>query len=150
MIQPIEKRMRNVENYISHQEFLKFIFDTQNSNLSSSSDHRESAQRERERETDSSSRRTDRVSITNGVRAKLRETMSEEDLKRKYFLVTGEEPCNEDMENMISGGSGESELLDDIEANVANARRFVSEGTNTLFYANQMMKKQPFIRFFFI
>ncbi|CAH8303680.1 unnamed protein product [Eruca vesicaria subsp. sativa] len=57
-----------------------------------------------------------RVSITNGVRAKLRETMSEfhrlrerifaeyrEDLKRKYFLATGEEPSNEDMDKMISG-----------------------------------------------
>ncbi|ESQ50626.1 hypothetical protein EUTSA_v10022793mg [Eutrema salsugineum] len=144
-----------------------------------------------------------RVSLTNGVRAKLRETMSEfhrlreriyagyrEDLKRKYFLATGEEPSNEDMEKMISGGSGESgfvktfevkpemdlktkerheavndikrslnrlhqvfldmavlvetqgDRIDDIEANVANAGSFVSGGTNSLFYANQMKKKR--------
>ena len=58
-----------------------------------------------------------RVAITNGVRAKLRETMGEfhrlremifadyrEDLKRKYFLAIGEEPSDEDVEKMISGG----------------------------------------------
>ncbi|CAG7900644.1 hypothetical protein BRARA_G00197 [Brassica rapa] len=139
-----------------------------------------------------------RVSITNGVRAKLRETMSEfhrlrerifaeyrEDLKRKYFLATGEEPSNEDMEKMISGDGlvktfevkpemdlktkerheavndikrslnrlhqvfldmavlveTQGDRVDDIEANVAAAGSFVSGGTNSLFYANQMKKK---------
>ncbi|CAN6813247.1 unnamed protein product [Brassica oleracea] len=138
-----------------------------------------------------------RVAITNGVRAKLRETMGEfhrlremvfadyrEDLKRKYFLATGDEPSNEDVEKMISGGlvktfevKAEMDLemkerheavneikrslnrlhqvfldmavlvetqgdgVDDIEANVAVAGSFVSGGTNSLFYANQMKKK---------
>ncbi|EOA31097.1 hypothetical protein CARUB_v10014250mg [Capsella rubella] len=143
-----------------------------------------------------------RTSITNGVRAKLRDTMSEfhrlrerifadyrEDLKRKYFLATGEEPSNEDMEKMISGsrtGPGlvktfevkpemdlktqerheavndikrslnrlhqvfldmavlvetQGDRIDDIEANVANAGSYVSGGTNSLYYANQMKKK---------
>ncbi|KAF8100144.1 hypothetical protein N665_0230s0028 [Sinapis alba] len=139
-----------------------------------------------------------RVSITNGVRAKLRETMNEfhrlrerifaeyrEDLKRKYFLATGEEPSNEDMEKMISGDGlvktfevkpemdlktkerheavndikrslnrlhqvfldmavlveTQGDRVDDIEANVAVAGSFVSGGTNSLFYANQMKKK---------
>lgn len=140
-----------------------------------------------------------RVSITNGVRSKLRETMSEfhrlrerifadyrEDLKRKYFLATGEEPSNEVMEKMISGSQDlvktfevkpemdlktkerheavndikrslnrlhqvfldmavlvetQGDRIDDIEANVANAGSFVSGGTNSLFYANQMKKK---------
>ncbi|CAN6807474.1 unnamed protein product [Brassica oleracea] len=55
-----------------------------------------------------------RVSITNGVRVKLRETMSEfhrfrERIFAEYiedgstFLATGEDPSNEDMEKMISG-----------------------------------------------
>ncbi|XP_019096546.1 PREDICTED: syntaxin-112-like [Camelina sativa] len=143
-----------------------------------------------------------RTSITNGVRAKLRDTMSEfhrlrekifadyrEDLKRKYFLATGEEPSNEDMEKMISGSGSGSDLvktfevrpemdlktkerheavndikrslnrlhqvfldmavlvetqgdrIDDIEANVANAGSYVSGGTNSLYYANQIKKK---------
>ncbi|KAJ0254287.1 Syntaxin-112 [Hirschfeldia incana] len=139
-----------------------------------------------------------RVSITNGVRARLRETMSEfhrlrerifaeyrEDLKRKYFLATGEEPSDEDMEKMISGDGlvktfevkpemdlktkerheavndikrslnrlhqvfldmavlveTQGDRVDDIEANVATAGSFVSGGTNSLFYANQMKKK---------
>ncbi|KAG2323402.1 hypothetical protein Bca52824_016615 [Brassica carinata] len=139
-----------------------------------------------------------RVAITNGVRAKLRETMSEfhrlrerifaeyrEDLKRKYFLATGEEPSDEDMEKMISGDGlvktfevklemdlktkerheavndikrslnrlhqvfldmavlveTQGNRVDDIEANVAVAGSFVSGGTNSLFYANQMKKK---------
>ncbi|CAN7024320.1 unnamed protein product [Brassica rapa subsp. trilocularis] len=138
-----------------------------------------------------------RVAITNGVRAKLRETMGEfhrlremifadyrEDLKRKYFLAIGEEPSDEDVEKMISGGlvktfevKAEMDLemkerheavneikrslnrlhqvfldmavlvetqgdgVDDIEANVAVAGSFVSGGTNSLFYANQMKKK---------
>ncbi|KAF3543869.1 hypothetical protein DY000_02005560 [Brassica cretica] len=138
-----------------------------------------------------------RVSITNGVSAKLRETMGEfhrlremifadyrEDLKRKYFLATGDEPSNEDVEKMISGElvktfevKAEMDLemkerheavneikrslnrlhqvfldmavlvetqgdgVDDIEANVAVAGSFVSGGTNSLFYANQMKKK---------
>ncbi|KAG2298329.1 hypothetical protein Bca4012_009532 [Brassica carinata] len=140
-----------------------------------------------------------RVSVTNGVRAKLRETMGEfhrlrerifaeyrEDLKRKYFLATGEEPSNEDLEKMISGEGfvkttfevrpemglemkerheavndirrslnrlhqvfldmavlveTQGEGIDHIESNVATAGSFVSGGTNSLFYANQMKKK---------
>ncbi|CAN6821359.1 unnamed protein product [Brassica oleracea] len=138
-----------------------------------------------------------RVAITNGVRAKLRETMGEfhrlremifadyrEDLKRKYFLATGDEPSDEDVEKMISGGlvktfvvkpemdlemkerheavneikrslnrlhqvfldmavlvETQGDGVDDIEANVAVAGSFVSGGTNSLFYANQMKKK---------
>ncbi|CAN8271186.1 unnamed protein product [Cochlearia groenlandica] len=142
-----------------------------------------------------------RVSITNGLRSKLRDTMSEfhrlrerifadyrEDLKRKYFLATGEEPSNQDMEKMIVSGESccvavktlateidtmktkerheavndvrrslnrlhqvfldmavlvetQGDKIDDIEANVANASSFVSGGTNGLFYANQMKKK---------
>ncbi|CAN8257709.1 unnamed protein product [Cochlearia groenlandica] len=58
-----------------------------------------------------------RVSVTNGLKAKLRDTMSEfrrlreriyeeyrEDLKRKYFLATGEEASNEDIEKMMMSG----------------------------------------------
>ncbi|CAH8391694.1 unnamed protein product [Eruca vesicaria subsp. sativa] len=139
-----------------------------------------------------------RVAITNGVRAKLRETMGEfhrlrerifadyrEDLKSKYFLATGEEPSDEDMEKMVSGEGlvktfevkaemdletkerheavndikrslnrlhqvfldmavlveTQGDRVDDIEANVAVAGSFVSGGTNSLFYANQMRKK---------
>lgn len=142
-----------------------------------------------------------RVSTTNGVRSKLRETMVEfhrlrerifadyrEELKRKYFLATGEEASDEVMEKMISGSCGDlyvktfevkpemdlktkerheavneikrslnrlhqvfldmavlveaqGDRVDDIEANVANVGSFVSGGTNSLFYANQMKKK---------
>ncbi|KAJ0241947.1 Syntaxin [Hirschfeldia incana] len=132
-----------------------------------------------------------RVSVTNGVRAKLRETMSEfrrlremifadyrEDLKRKYFLATGEEPSSEDVEkfglfevkpemdletkerheavndikrsldrlhqvflDMAVLVETQGDGVDDIEANVAVAGSFVSGGTNSLFYANQMKKE---------
>ncbi|GLU13744.1 hypothetical protein SLE2022_303590 [Rubroshorea leprosula] len=57
-----------------------------------------------------------RVSITNGLRAKLREIMndfqslrekilseSKEELKRKYYIATGEEPTEEVVEKIISG-----------------------------------------------
>ncbi|XP_018492249.1 syntaxin-112-like [Raphanus sativus] len=132
-----------------------------------------------------------RVSVTNGVRAKLREAMGEfhrlremifadyrEDLKRKYFLATGEEPSSEDVEkfglfevkpemdletkerheavndikrsldrlhqvflDMAALVETQGDGVDDIEANVAVAGSFVSGGTNSLLYANQMKKK---------
>ncbi|CAN0861744.1 SYP112 [Linum grandiflorum] len=57
-----------------------------------------------------------RVSVTNGLRAKFREAMNEflflrekilsdyrNDLKRKYFVATGEEANEETIENMVSG-----------------------------------------------
>jgi len=60
-----------------------------------------------------------RISVTNGSRVKLREIMNEfqilrqkilsdykNDLKRRYYTATGEEPSEEEIENMISGGGG--------------------------------------------
>ncbi|XP_010531042.1 PREDICTED: syntaxin-112 [Tarenaya hassleriana] len=140
-----------------------------------------------------------RTSITNGLRVKLRDMMNDfrslrerifadykEDLKRKYFLATGEEPSNEAIDRMISGSGSvrtfevnpemdpktkerheavndikrslnrlhqvildmavlvetQGDKIDDIEANVAKAGSFMSGGTNSLFYANQMMNRK--------
>lgn len=60
-----------------------------------------------------------RISVTNGSKVKLREIMNEfhilrqkilsdykNDLKRRYYTATGEEPSEEEIENMISGGGG--------------------------------------------
>jgi len=57
-----------------------------------------------------------RISVTNGSRVKLREIMQilrqkilsdyKNDLKRRYYTATGEEPSEEEIENMISGGGG--------------------------------------------
>ncbi|KAK6924381.1 Syntaxin, N-terminal domain [Dillenia turbinata] len=57
-----------------------------------------------------------RISVTNGLRVKLREMMSDfhslrqrilsghkEDLKRRYFMATGNEPTEEVMSKMVSG-----------------------------------------------
>ncbi|KAJ4822932.1 hypothetical protein Tsubulata_000283 [Turnera subulata] len=139
-----------------------------------------------------------RVSVTHGMKVKLREIMNEfqilrekilsdykNDLKRRYYTMTGEEPTDELMEKMISGSVGvqmfagqagldfknrerheavidlqrslrklhqvfldmavlvetQGEKIDDIVENVANARSFVSGGTNNLYYANQMKSK---------
>ncbi|KAJ6378819.1 hypothetical protein OIU78_028942 [Salix suchowensis] len=140
-----------------------------------------------------------RVSVTNGLRVKLREIMNEfqilrekilsdykDDLKRRYYTAAGEEPSAEVIERMVSGGEGvqmfegkgamdlrskekheavmdvqrslkklhqvfldmavlietQGEKMDDIEENVAKAGNFVSGGTNSLYYANQMKKKR--------
>lgn len=58
-----------------------------------------------------------RISVTNGLRAKLREMMNEfqflrekilsdykGDLIRRYYTATGDEPSEEDIEKIISGG----------------------------------------------
>ncbi|XP_020216095.1 syntaxin-112 isoform X1 [Cajanus cajan] len=57
-----------------------------------------------------------RMSVTNGLRVKLRDMMNDfqslrdkilsdhkEDLKRRYYTATGEVPSEEDMEKMVSG-----------------------------------------------
>lgn len=136
-----------------------------------------------------------RIPVTNGSRVKLRKVMNEfqilrqkilsdykNDLKRRYYTATGEEPGEEE----ISGGGGvqmfegkgvvdlknkerhevvmdiqrslkrlhqvfldmavlietQGEKMDDIEENVTNAGNFLSGGTNSLYYANQMKKKR--------
>ncbi|KAJ7944263.1 putative Syntaxin [Quillaja saponaria] len=138
-----------------------------------------------------------RVSITNGLRLKLKDLMNEfqslrekillyhkKDLKRRYYTATGEVPNEEVIDKMITGGlkvelfagktesdmedkakheavmdiqrslnklhqvfldmavlvDTQGEKMDDIEENVANAGNFVSGGTNSLYYANQMKK----------
>ncbi|XWS42079.1 hypothetical protein CRYUN_Cryun17cG0138100 [Craigia yunnanensis] len=139
-----------------------------------------------------------RISITNGLRVKLREMMNDfqalrenilldhkEDLKRRYYNATGELPSEDVLEKVISGSGkvqlfaekvemdlrsnerhetvmdiqrslqklhqvfldmavlveAQGEKMDDIEENVANAGNFISGGTNSLYYANQMKKK---------
>ncbi|WVZ12855.1 hypothetical protein V8G54_017385 [Vigna mungo] len=139
-----------------------------------------------------------RISVTNGLRVKLRAMMNDfqslrdqilsdhkEDLKRRYYTATGEVPTEEVMEKMVSGslkveflaGKTDAELdtqvrheavmdiqrslnklhqvfldmavlvetqgerVDNIEDNVANAGNFIHGGTNSLYYANQMKKK---------
>ncbi|CAL1360847.1 unnamed protein product [Linum trigynum] len=65
-----------------------------------------------------------RVSVTNGLRVKFRETMNEflflrekilsdykKDLRRKYFVATGEEPSDEAMEKITSGSGGVELML---------------------------------------
>ncbi|KAM7529697.1 hypothetical protein LguiB_033107 [Lonicera macranthoides] len=142
-----------------------------------------------------------RNSLTNGLRMKLRDIMNDfqslrekiiidhkENLKRRYYNQTGENPSYELIEKMAFGKvemfEGEKyqkksevnlenkerheammdiqrslnklhqvfldmailvetqgEEIDDIEQNVANAKKFMSGGTNSLFYAKQMKKK---------
>uniref|UniRef100_A0A2P2MW67 Syntaxin-112 n=1 Tax=Rhizophora mucronata TaxID=61149 RepID=A0A2P2MW67_RHIMU len=143
-----------------------------------------------------------RVSVTNGLRAKLREIMNEfpflrekilsdykDDLKRRYYTATGEEPSEEVIDKMVSGSEGvqmfhgktdvawkskekhdavmdiqrslkrlhqvfldmavlvetQGEKIDDIEENVVNAGSFISGGTNSLYYANQMKKRKTWV-----
>ncbi|XP_024020621.1 syntaxin-112 isoform X1 [Morus notabilis] len=143
-----------------------------------------------------------RVSITNGLRAKLREMMRsfqslrekivadhKEDLRRKYYCATGELPSEEAVEKMAAGamkveffeGKTEAEMgnkarhenvldiqrsldklhqvfldmavlveaqgekIDNIEENVMNAGDFINGGTNSLYYANQMKKKNKWV-----
>ncbi|KAK8471781.1 hypothetical protein PHAVU_002G032100 [Phaseolus vulgaris] len=139
-----------------------------------------------------------RISVTNGLRVRLRAMMNDfqslrdqilsdhkEDLKRRYYTATGEVPSEEVMEKMVSGslkveflaGKTDAELdtqvrheavmdiqrslnklhqvfldmavlvetqgesVDNIEENVANAGNFIHGGTNSLYYASQMKKK---------
>ena len=139
-----------------------------------------------------------RMSVTNGLRVKLRDMMNEfqslrdkiisdhkEDLKRRYYTATGEVPSEEVMEKMISGSlkveflagktdadmgtqvrheavmdiqrslnklhqvfldmailvETQGEKVDNIEDNVASAGNFIHGGTNSLYYANQMKKR---------
>ncbi|KAI4314832.1 hypothetical protein L6164_027700 [Bauhinia variegata] len=139
-----------------------------------------------------------RISVTNGLRVKLRDMMNDfqslrdkilfdhkEDLKRRYYSATGEIPSEEMMDKMISGslkvesfaGKTEADMdtqlrheavrdiqrslnklrqvfldmavlvetqgekIDDIEENVANACNFIHGGTNSLYYAEQMKKR---------
>ncbi|XVF62054.1 hypothetical protein PTKIN_Ptkin08bG0186400 [Pterospermum kingtungense] len=143
-----------------------------------------------------------RISITNGLRAKLRGMMNDfqalrekilsdhkEDLKRRYYNATGELPSEDVHEKVVSGGGkvqlfeeklemdsrckerheavidiqrslerlhqvfldmavlveAQGEKMDDIEENVANAGNFISGGTNSLYYANQMKKKKAWV-----
>lgn len=143
-----------------------------------------------------------RISVTNGLRVKLREMMNnfqslrdkivedhKEDLRRKYYCTTGELPSEEVIEKMVSGamkvemfeGKTEGDMenkvrhetvidiqrslnklhqvfldmavmveiqgenMDDIEANVVNAGNFINGGTNSLYYANQMKKKNRWL-----
>ncbi|KAJ1408867.1 Target SNARE coiled-coil-like proteiny domain [Sesbania bispinosa] len=139
-----------------------------------------------------------RLSVTNGLRVKLRDMMNDfqslrnkivsdhkEDLKRRYYTVTGEVPSDDVMEKMISGslkveflaGKTEADMgtqvrheavmdiqrslnklhqvfldmailvetqgenIDNIEDNVANAGHYIHGGTNSLYYASQMKKR---------
>ncbi|XWS45439.1 hypothetical protein CRYUN_Cryun15aG0136900 [Craigia yunnanensis] len=143
-----------------------------------------------------------RMSITNGLRVKLREMMNDfqalrekilsdykEDLKRRYYNATGELPSEDMLEKVVSGGEkvqlfsekvemdlrnkerheavmdiqrslqrlhqvflgmavlveAQGEKMDDIEENVTNAGNFISGGTNSLYYGNQMMKKKAWL-----
>ncbi|XVF15781.1 hypothetical protein REPUB_Repub09cG0186100 [Reevesia pubescens] len=143
-----------------------------------------------------------RMSITNGLKVKLREMMNDfqalrekilsdqkEDLKRRYYNATGELPSEDVLEKVVSGGEkvqlfaekvetdlrsrerheavmdiqrslqrlhqvfldmallveAQGENVDDIEENVANASNFISGGTNSLYYANQMKKKKAWV-----
>ncbi|KAK2657172.1 hypothetical protein Ddye_010224 [Dipteronia dyeriana] len=147
-----------------------------------------------------------RISVTNGLRVKLRDLMNEfqslrekiwsdykEDLKRRYYNATGEEPSEEMIEKVISGGGKvetfdgktdnnmdfvgskerheavmdiqrsltklhqvfldmavlvetQGEKIDDIEENVVSAGDYISGGTNSLYYANQMKnQKKPWV-----
>ncbi|KAK0605633.1 hypothetical protein LWI29_029120 [Acer saccharum] len=141
-----------------------------------------------------------RISVTNGLRVKLRDLMNDfqslrekiwsdykKDLKRRYYNATGEEPSEEVIEKMISGGGKvqtfddmdlgsrerheavmdiqrsltklhqvfldmavlvetQGEKIDDIEENVVSAGDYISGGTNSLYYANQMKnKKKPWV-----
>ncbi|KAL5754622.1 hypothetical protein ACOSP7_022842 [Xanthoceras sorbifolium] len=142
-----------------------------------------------------------RISVTNGLRVKLRELMNDfqslrekilsdykEELKRRYYNATGEEPREEVIEKVISRGGEiqtfewktdnnmdlgskerheavmdiqrsltklhqvfldmavlvetQGEKMDDIEENVVSAGDYISGGTNSLYYANQMKKKK--------
>ncbi|KAK2372918.1 syntaxin-related protein KNOLLE [Trifolium repens] len=139
-----------------------------------------------------------RVSVTNGLKVKLRDMMNDfqslrdkilldhkEDLKRRYYTVTGEVPSDEVMDKMISGSlkveflagktdadmgtqvrheavmdiqrslnklhqvfldmvilvETQGEKIDNIEDNVANAGNYIHGGTNSLYYASQMKKR---------
>ncbi|KAL2348533.1 hypothetical protein Fmac_002533 [Flemingia macrophylla] len=139
-----------------------------------------------------------RMSVTNGLRVKLRDMMNDfqslrdkilsdhkEDLKRRYYTATGEVPSEEDMEKMVTGSlkveflagktdadlgtqvrheavmdiqrslnklhqvfldmailvETQGEKVDNIEDNVANAGNYIHGGTNSLYYANLMKKK---------
>uniref|UniRef100_A0A7N0UB99 t-SNARE coiled-coil homology domain-containing protein n=1 Tax=Kalanchoe fedtschenkoi TaxID=63787 RepID=A0A7N0UB99_KALFE len=146
-----------------------------------------------------------RMSVTNGLRTKLKDMMNDflslrervvsdykECLRRRYYNANGAEPSEELMERMLSGslkldvfsgkltkatetaaGDGlaeerheavmnikrsltklhqvfldmavlvekQGEAVDDIEHNVMRAGSFVSGGTGSLFYANQMKKR---------
>ncbi|KAK3224142.1 hypothetical protein Dsin_011167 [Dipteronia sinensis] len=147
-----------------------------------------------------------RISVTNGLRVNLRDLMNDfqslrekiwsdykEDLKRRYYNATGEEPSEEVIEKVISGGGKvetfdgktdnnmdfvgsrerheavmdiqrsltklhqvfldmavlvetQGEKIDDIEENVVSAGDYISGGTNSLYYANQMKnKKKPWV-----
>ncbi|KAL5099463.1 hypothetical protein RYX36_003790 [Vicia faba] len=139
-----------------------------------------------------------RMSVTSGLKVKLRDMMNDfqslrdkivldhkEDLKRRYYTVTGEVPSNEVMEKMISGSlkveflagktdadmgtqvrheavmdiqrslnklhqvfldmailvETQGEKMDNIEDNVVNAGHYIHGGTNNLYYASQMKKR---------
>ncbi|KAL3515157.1 hypothetical protein ACH5RR_022059 [Cinchona calisaya] len=139
-----------------------------------------------------------RVSVTNGLRMKLRDLMNEfqglremiatdhkEGLKRRYYSATGEEPSEEVIEKMISGNGNErifegkadlvmenqerhdavkeiqksltelhqvfldmalmidtqGDQMNDIEQNVANAKAYISGGTEDLNQAKKMKKR---------
>jgi t-SNARE complex subunit (syntaxin) len=139
-----------------------------------------------------------RVSVTNGLKVKLRDMMNDfqslrdkivldhkEDLKRRYYTVTGEVPSDEVMDKMISGSlkveflagktdadmgtqvrheavmdiqrslnklhqvfldmvilvETQGEKIDNIEDNVANAGNYIHGGTNSLYHASQMKKR---------
>ncbi|KAF6136324.1 hypothetical protein GIB67_042809 [Kingdonia uniflora] len=140
-----------------------------------------------------------RLSVTNGLRIKLRDLMNDfhslrerivvehkDCLKRRYFNATGEIPSDETIDKMIKKGeqveifAGNTDLnlenkerqaalksiqkslielhqvfldmavlvdaqgdkMDDIEVNVAQARHFISGGTDRLVSANAMKKKR--------
>ncbi|KAL6993568.1 pantetheine-phosphate adenylyltransferase [Sarracenia purpurea var. burkii] len=140
-----------------------------------------------------------RLSITNGLRIKLGETMNDfrslrerilsdhkEYLRRRYYNAIGEEPSKEVIEKMVLGGGkveifeertelssenrerheavmgiqrslnnlhqifldmavlveAQGEKTDEIEKNMGNARSFINGGTNSLFHAKQVKKKE--------
>ncbi|CBI28668.3 unnamed protein product, partial [Vitis vinifera] len=98
-----------------------------------------------------------RISVTNGLRSKLRDMMNDfnslrerilwdhrETLKRRYYNATGSEASEEVVEKMMTGSS-QGEKMDDIEENVAIAGNFISGGTNSLVYAKQMKKGKKWV-----
>ncbi|KAF9609606.1 hypothetical protein IFM89_017701 [Coptis chinensis] len=143
-----------------------------------------------------------RMSVTNGLRIKLRDMMNDfqalrnrivtehkEGLKRRYYNATGKVATDEEIDKLVSVNgqvkvfAGHTELdlenlerqeavkeiqrsltelhqvfldmavlvdaqgeqMDDIELNVANARVYISGGTNRLISANAMKKKGGYL-----
>ncbi|KAG6761535.1 hypothetical protein POTOM_034762 [Populus tomentosa] len=94
-----------------------------------------------------------RVSVTNGLRVKLRDMMHDfqalrenilkdhkEGLKRRNYNETGEHPTEEMIEKIILREI-QGDEINVIEENVASAANHISGGTNGLYDADQMKRR---------